>query len=60
MSETSEKLEEIPAILERIIDSRFKYLHELRFENHRLARHILENEYNPEVEKIKKILENIA
>lgn len=60
MSETSKKNEEISTILERIIDSRFKYLHELRFENHRLARHILENEYNPEVEKLKKILEKIA
>lgn len=60
MSENSNKLEEIPTILEKIIDSRFRYLHELRFENHRLARHILESEYDPEVEKLKKILENIA
>lgn len=52
--------EEISTILESIIDSRFKYLHEMQYENHKLARHILETQYNPSVEKLKKILQNIA
>jgi len=50
----------IPVVLEAVIDSRFKYLKELDYENHRHANKILEEEYKPSVEKLKKILEIIA
>ena len=50
----------LPIVLEAVIDSRYKYLKELDYENHSYARQILENEYKPSVEKLKKILENIV
>lgn len=50
----------LPRVLEEVIDSRYKYLKELDYENHSYARQILENEYKPSVEKLKNILENIA
>jgi hypothetical protein len=50
----------LPIVLEAVIDSRFKYLKELEYENHSYARQILENEYNPAVEKLKQLLENTA
>lgn len=45
-----------PIVLEAVIDSRYKYLKELDYENHSYARQILENEYKPSVEILKKIL----
>jgi hypothetical protein len=50
----------LPAVLEAVIDSRYKYLKELDYENHIYARQILEHEYKPSVEKLKQILEIIA
>lgn len=50
----------LPIVLEAVIDSRYKYLKELDYENHSYAREILENEYKPSVEKLKQILEIIA
>lgn len=50
----------IPIVLEAVIDSRYKYLKELDYENHSYARQILENEYKPSVEILKKILEILA
>lgn len=50
----------LPVVLEAVIDSRFKYLKELDYENHKCARTILEEEYKPAVEKLQKILEIIA
>lgn len=52
--------EVLPIVLTDVIDSRFKYLKELEHENHSYARKILDEEYKPSVEKLKKILENIA
>lgn len=50
----------LPIVLEAVIDSRYKYLKELDYENHSYARKILEEEYKPSVEKLKQILEVIA
>jgi hypothetical protein len=50
----------LPIVLEAVIDSRYKYLRQLDYENHRYAREILEQEYKPSVEKLKQILEIIA
>lgn len=50
----------LPMVLEAVIDSRYKYLKELDYENHVYARQILEEEYKPSVEKLKKILEILA
>jgi len=50
----------LPIVLEAVIDSRYKYLKELDYENHKYAREILEQEYKPSVEKLKQILEIIA
>ena len=43
--------------IESMIDSRFKYLKELEYENHTYARDILEKEYKPSVELLKSIVE---
>ena len=50
----------LPIVLEAVIDSRYKYLKELDYENHVYARKILDNEYKPAVKKLKEILEIIA
>ena len=50
----------LPIVLEAVIDSRFKYLKEMEYENVRYAHKILEEEYKPSVEKLKQILEKIA
>jgi len=50
----------LPIVLEAVIDSRYKYLKELDYENHSYARQILDNEYKPAVKKLKEILEIIA
>jgi hypothetical protein len=50
----------LPVVLESVIDSRYKYLKELDYENHTYARQILEKEYKPSLEKLKHILEIIA
>jgi len=50
----------LPIVLEAVIDSRYKYLKELDYENHTYARQILDNEYKPAVKKLKEILEIIA
>lgn len=50
----------LPVVLEAVIDSRYKYLKELDYENHSYARQILENEYKPSVKKLTEILEIIA
>ena len=50
----------LPVVLEAVIDSRFKYLKEMEYENVRYAHKILENEYKPAVKKLKEILEVIA
>ena len=50
----------LPIVLEEVIDSRYKYLKELDYENHVYARKILDNEYKPAVKKLKEILEIIA
>lgn len=64
MSKQSSELEKyselLPLVLEAVIDSRYKYLKELDYENHGYAREILEKEYEPSVKKLKQILENIA
>lgn len=49
-----------PRVLEAVIDSRYKYLKELDYENHSYARKILEEEYKPAVEKLQQILEVLA
>lgn len=49
-----------PVVLEAVIDSRFKYLKELEYENHRHAAEILQNEYKPALEKLQQLIENIA
>ena len=49
----------LPAMITDVVDARFKYLKELDFENHNYARKILEEEYNPAMDRLKKILENI-
>jgi hypothetical protein len=50
----------LPIVLEAVIDSRYKYLKELDYENHNYARQILENEYKPSVKKLREILDIIA
>jgi hypothetical protein len=50
----------LPVVLEAVIDSRFKYLKEMEYENVRYASKILEEEYKPSVKKLKEILEIIA
>jgi hypothetical protein len=50
----------LPTVLEAVIDSRFRYLKEMEYENVRYASKILEEEYKPSVEKLKQILEIIA
>ena len=50
----------LPIVLEAVIDSRYKYLKELDYENHTYARQILDNEYKPAVKKLKEILDIIA
>lgn len=50
----------LPVVLEAVIDSRYKYLKELDYENHNYARQILEKEYKPSVKKLTEILEIIA
>ncbi len=50
----------LPIVLEAVIDSRYKYLKELDYENHTYARQILDNEYKPAVKALKDILEIIA
>jgi len=50
----------LPIVLEAVIDSRYKYLKEMDYENHSYARQILENEYKPSVKKLKEILDIIA
>jgi len=56
--ETFIKLSDLlPIVIETIVDSRFKYLKELEYENHHLARKVLEEEYKPSVEKLKQIIE---
>jgi len=50
----------LPIVLEAVIDSRYKYLKELDYENHVYARQILEEEYKPSVEKLRQILEIIT
>ena len=52
--------EVLPSLIADVVDSRYKYLKELDFENHKYARKILEEEYNPAVERLSKILETIA
>jgi hypothetical protein len=59
--ETFVKLSELlPLVIESVVDSRFKYLKELEYENHRQARKILDEEYKPSVEKLKQIIEIIT
>ena len=57
MSKKSNKSKKLIEVLELIIDSRYKYLRELEYENHRFASKILEEIYNPAVEKFVEILE---
>lgn len=47
----------LPVVLEAVIDSRYKYLKELDYENHSYAKQILEEEYKPAVKKLKQIVE---
>jgi hypothetical protein len=49
----------LPTVLESVIDSRFRYLKEMEYENVRYASKILEEEYKPAVKKLKQILEII-
>ena len=59
-SDINDIASEIVNSLEKVIDARFQYLVELTYENHRLARNILEETYLPERKKlqdhIKKVL----
>ena len=57
MSKKSNKTDKLIDILEIMIDSRFKYLRELEYENHSYARKILEEIYDPAVEKFIEALE---
>lgn len=59
--ETFVSLQELlPVVLEAVIDSRFKYLKELEYENHRHATKVLKEEYEPSVKKLKQILEILS
>lgn len=57
MSKKSNKSKKLIEVLELMIDSRYKYLKELEYENHRYASKILEEIYNPAVEKFIETLE---
>jgi hypothetical protein len=57
MSKKSNKSKKLIEALELMIDSRYKYMRELEYENHRFASKILEEIYNPAVEKFIEILE---
>jgi hypothetical protein len=57
MSKKSNKSKKLIEVLELMIDSRYKYMRELEYENHRFASKILEEIYNPAVEKFVEILE---
>lgn len=57
MSKKSSKSKKLIEVLEIMIDSRYKYLRELEYENHRYASKILEEIYSPAVEKFIETLE---
>jgi hypothetical protein len=57
MSKQSSKADLIVELLEEVIDSRYKYLKELDFENHRCASEIKEKLYKPAVKSLIKALE---
>jgi hypothetical protein len=57
MSKRSNKVKKLIEVLEVMIDARYKYLRELEYENHRYASKILEEIYNPAVEKFIETLE---
>ena len=60
MSKRSSKSKQLVKMFEEIIDARFKYLKELEHENHSYARKILENNYDPAVEKFLEALKKRA
>lgn len=57
MSKRSNRIKKLTEALEIMIDARFKYLRELEYENHRYAGKILEEIYNPALEKFIETLE---
>lgn len=57
---TSKLTELLPKVLEEVIDSRYRYLKELDYENHIYARRILDEEYKPAVNTLKKIIETLT
>ena len=56
MKSNDEKIEELLDIVEKMIDTRFRYLKERDFENHRCASKIKKEEYTPLKEGLVKIL----
>lgn len=58
MSKKSNKAKKIVKILETIIDSRYQYLKELDYENHKYAGKIREEKYEPALKELMEILEN--
>lgn len=57
MSKRSNKIKKLAEVLELMIDSRYKYLRELEYENHSYASKVLKEIYNPAVEKFIETLE---
>lgn len=59
MSKKSNKSEKIIQLLETIIDSRYNYLKELDYENHKHARKIKNEVYEPALNELVNIIKNI-
>lgn len=57
MSKQSSKADLIVELLEEVIDSRYKYLKELDYENHRHAAEIKEKLYKPAAKLLIEALE---
>lgn len=58
MSKKSNKAKKIIKLLEAIIDTRYQYLKELDYENHKYASKIKEEKYEPVLKELMEILEN--
>ena len=57
MSKQSSKADLIDELIEKVIDSRYKYLKELDYENHRHAAEIKEKLYKPAVKLLIETIE---
>ena len=60
MDMTPDKLDLIIQALETVIDTRYKYLKELDYENHSYARKVKEELYMPAVQILKEAIEKTA